>query len=283
MTAVLDLVVVGHVTLDRLAGEIRPGGAAYYAAVAAHRLGLGVGLLTSHGPDFPEDALPDGLSVVNVDADRTTIFEHARSPAGRTLRMISRATDLAAEDLPAAWRDASLALLSPVAGEVDPRLASCFPDASLGVLPQGWMRARGAGGAITPRLWEDADLVLPHIQLLVVSEEDVAPFRQEALEWFQRVPVAAVTRGARGVALFVNGEEYGVAPDPAVERDATGAGDVFAAVLLLEYHRMADPWEAAAAAACAAAASVEGPGAAAIPDRTTLEARLAAYHTRLAG
>jgi len=283
VTAVLDLVAVGHVTLDRLAGEIRPGGAAYYAAVAAHRLGLRVGLLTSHGPDFPEDALPAGLSVVNVNAERTTIFEHARSPAGRMLRVISRATDLEADDLPAAWRAAPLALLCPVAGEVDPLLASCFPDTSLGVLPQGWMRARGAGGAITPRRWEDADLVLPHIQLLVVSEEDVAPFRGEALEWVQRIPVAAVTRGARGATLFVNGEAYGVEPDIAVARDATGAGDVFGAVLLIEYHRVADPWEAAAAAACAAGAAVEGPGAAAIPGRVGLEARLAAYRARLAG
>ena len=283
MTAGLDLVAVGHVTLDHLAGERRPGGAAYYAAAAAHQLGLRVGLLTSHGPDFPEGALPDGLSVVKVDARHTTTFEHARSASGRTLRLTARAADLEVEDLPAPWREVPLALLCPVAGEVDPLLAACFPDGSLGVLPQGWMRERGAGGAITPRLWEEAALVLPHAQVLVVSEEDVAPFQEQALEWFQQVPVAAVTRGALGATLFVNGEAYAVAPDPAVERDATGAGDVFAAVLLIAYNRGADPWETVAAAVCAAAAAVEGPGAATVPDRVALEARLAAYRARLAG
>ncbi|MBI2527837.1 MAG: ribokinase [Candidatus Rokubacteria bacterium] len=284
MTAGPDFVAVGHVTLDQFDGERRPGGAAYYAAVTAHRLGLRVGLLTSHGPDFPEDALPDGLSVVKVDARHTTTFAHARAAAsGRTLRMTGRAADLEVEDLPAPWREVPLALLCPVAGEVDPLLAACFPDGSLGVLPQGWMRERGAGGAIAPRAWEDAALVLPHAQVLVVSEEDVAPFREEALEWFQQVPVGAVTRGALGATLFVNGEAYTVAPDSAVERDVTGAGDVFATALLVEYHRGADPWEAAAAAACAAAAAVEGTGAAAVPDRVALAARLAAYRARLAG
>jgi sugar/nucleoside kinase (ribokinase family) len=69
----------------------------------------------------------------------------------------------------------------------------------------------------------------------------------------------------------------------AAEVDATGAGDVFAAVLFLEYHRRGDPWEAARAAACAAAASVEAPGPDAIPDRSALEARLKAYRARRGG
>ena len=48
----MDLVVIGHVTLDEVAGATRPGGAAYYAAVTASRLGLDVGLLTSFGPEY---------------------------------------------------------------------------------------------------------------------------------------------------------------------------------------------------------------------------------------
>jgi sugar/nucleoside kinase (ribokinase family) len=174
-------------------------------------------------------------------------------------------------------------MLCPVAGEVDPRLARSLGEASLGVVPQGWMRARGAGGAITAQSWEDADLVLPYTQSLVVSIEDIEPFEKEALEWFQQVPVAAVTRGRQGAALFVNGEHYTVAPDPATEVDATGAGDVFAATLLIEYQLEGNPWDAAAAAACCAAASVEAVGPAAIPDRAALDARIRAYRRRQGG
>ena len=95
------------------------------------------------------------------------------------------------------------------------------------------------------------------------------------------MPIGAVTRGPDGAILFVNGERYGVEPDVAVEKDATGAGDVFATTLLIAYNRDGNAWDAAAAAACCAAASVEAEGAAGIPDRAGLEARLAAYRRRL--
>jgi sugar/nucleoside kinase (ribokinase family) len=276
----VDFVAIGHLTLDQAAGGTRPGGAAYYAAMTAWRLGLRVGLVTSCGPDFPADALPADVEVANVPSDRTTIFKLEGSPRGRRLSLLSRAADIEASHLPDGWRDAPLALLCPVINEVDPALAASFAEASLGVLPQGWMRRRAAGGAITPEPWEDGEIVLPHAQLLVVSLEDIEPFEKPALEWFQHLPLGAVTQGREGAVLFVNGERYRVEADRAAEVDPTGAGDVFAAALLIEYDREGNPWEAAAAAACCAAASVEAAGAAGIPDRPTLAARLAAYHRR---
>jgi sugar/nucleoside kinase (ribokinase family) len=284
----VDFVAVGHVTLDQTPRGTRPGGAAYYAAVTAHRLGLRVGLLTSHGPDFPRDALPADISVVTVPAARTTTFKvgQSRIAPGRRVRdlaVLARATDLEAAALPEEWSDASLGALCPVAGEVDPALAAAFPETSLVALPQGWMRQRGAGGVVTPQPWEDADLVLPHVQGVVVSLEDIEPFPKEALEWFQRVPLGAVTRGADGAILFVNGERYGVEADLAQEVDETGAGDVFATALLIAYNREGNAWDAAVAAACCAAAAVEGEGVARIPDRATLESRIAAYRRRQGG
>lgn len=279
----MDLVAIGHVTLDHVHDTIRPGGAALYAAVAAHRLGAQVGLLSSFGDDFPVTAVPEGIAVVNVPSRSTTAFEHTILPEGRRLRLLSRATDLQASDLPVEWSRAPLALLCPVAGEVDPALASAFEDAAIGVLPQGWLRARQAGGLMAPCAWEDAALVLPQTQLLVLSEEDAAPLEQDVGDWIDAVPLAALTRGPRGAVLFVNGERYHVEPDVAAEADATGAGDVFGAVLFLEYHRRGDPWEAAAMAACAAAASVEEAGPGAVPDRIALEERLRAYRVRCGG
>jgi sugar/nucleoside kinase (ribokinase family) len=284
-----DLVVAGHVTLDVTSSGTRPGGAAYYAALAAHRLGLRVGLLTSFGPDFPAEAIPSDFSVAKVDSAQTTTFALAGAGvlagagAGRTLTLATRAADLEADDLPPDWGSAPLALLCPVVNEVDPALAESLGAASLGVLPQGWMRRREKGGAIVTQAWEDAEPVLAWAQLMVASEEDVAGFREDAVEWLQRVPLGALTAGARGATLFVNGEPYHVAPDHASEVDDTGAGDVFATTLLIEYHRGGDPWEAAAAAACAAAAVVEGKGAAALLDRAALTTRLAEYRRRRGG
>jgi sugar/nucleoside kinase (ribokinase family) len=93
----------------------------------------------------------------------------------------------------------------------------------------------------------------------------------------QLVPVGVVTVGRRGALLYVNGERYDVRPRPARVVDATGAGDVFAAAFLIEYHRHGDPWEAAEAATCAASLSVEGEGWSAVPDADTLAAVLKDY------
>jgi sugar/nucleoside kinase (ribokinase family) len=271
------------VTFDETLSGVRPGGSAYYAALTAHRLGLSVGLLTSVAPDYPLDIFPKGLQVTTVASPDTTRYRLGKSKGVRALTLLSRAADLEAEHLPDAWREAPLAVLSPVAGEVDPALAGAFEDAAVAVLPQGWMRKRGRGGLMGFQPWEDADAVLPQTQLLVLSEEDLPGGEAAAVAWLQQVPLGAITRGRRGATLYVNGDPYHVEADAASEVDETGAGDVFATTLLVEYQRRGDPWEAAAAAACGGAASVEGEGPAAVLDRAGLDARLAAYLRRWGG
>jgi sugar/nucleoside kinase (ribokinase family) len=283
VSGVPDLVVAGWVTLDRVDGDTRPGGAAYYAAVTAARQGLRVGVLTSHGPEFPSEAWPHGVEVVNVAADRTAVFRVETDATGRRLAVEATATPLAVPHLPDAWRGAPLVVVCPIAGEVDPALAGAFRDASVAVCPQGWLRRLEPDGAVATAPWDQAHDVLPHAQLLAVSQDDIAPFAEQTREWVQRVPLAVVTRGAEGAILFVNGERYHVEADLAREVDATGAGDVFAATLLIHYQREGNAWESAAAAACAAAASVEGKGAAGVPDRAALEERLRAYRRRRDG
>ena len=279
----MDLVAIGHVTFDETPSGVRPGGSAYYVALAARRLGLEVGLLTSVAPDFPSDVIPAGITVASVSSPRTTRYRVGEAGGSRTLTLLSRAEDIEIQHLPEGWKSAPLAVLCPVVGEVDPALVSAFDDASLAVLPQGWMRTRGKDGVMGPQPWEDADDVLPLTQLLVLSEEDVPGSEETAVKWFDQVPLGAITRARRGATLYVNGEPYHVAPDRAAETDPTGAGDVFATTLLIEYQRVGDAWEAAAAAACAGAATVEGTGVAALLDRAGLAARLAAYQRRLVG
>ena len=136
----------------------------------------------------------------------------------RELAILGRATDLESGALPDEWQDVGLGVLCPVAGEVDPALATAFPETSLVVLPQGWMRQRGAGGVVPPQPWEDADLVLPHVQAVVVSHEDIEPFQKEAA---RVVPAGAGRRGhprAPGRDPLRQRRPYGVEPDVAVER-----------------------------------------------------------------
>lgn len=272
-----DFVAVGHVTLDRFGDQVRPGGAAIYAAVTAHRLGLTAGVLTSHGHDFPLEALPPQIEVVTVPAPRTTVFEHRVSAAGRALRVGAAARPLSAADVPEDWRDAGMVLLAPVLAEVDVDLGAAFPEATLGADAQGWLRGVGPGGEVMPQPWTPPRALLGRLQALFVSAEDVRGHETLVTEWIQRLPVAVVTGGRLGALLYVNGERYDVRAWRSREVDATGAGDVFAAAFMAHYRAEGDPWQAAEAAACAAALSVEGEGWSAVPDAATLERALGAY------
>ena len=273
-----QFVAVGHVTLDRVGDTIRPGGAALYAAMTAHRLGLSAGILTSHADDFPLDELPPQIEVISVPAAQTTTFEHREVEGRRTLRVTDAAGPLGVADVPDDWRDAPMVLLAPVLNEVDPLLATAFGDASLAAAAQGWLRGVGADGAVTPTIWMPPDFLIARLQALFLSREDVGEDLTGAVEMFQRVPVGVLTAGEDGALLFVNGDRYEIRPHPVREVDGTGAGDVFAATFLIDYHRDGNPWDAAALAACAGALTVRGEGIAAVPDRAALDDALRAYH-----
>lgn len=268
---------IGHVTLDQVGEATRPGGAALYAAVTAHRLGLSVGLLTSHGEDFPLDAVPSRIEVVSVPSRETTRFEHRYEAGGRVSRVHGRARPLTAADVPDDWLDAALVLLAPVLEEVDPLLAVEFAEGTVGAAAQGWLRAVDRAGLVAPRAWESPRPLLNAAQGLFLSREDVRGREASIVEWLQHVPLGVLTADRDGALLFVNGDRYEVRARPATELDPTGAGDVFAATFMIEYQRTGDPWQAAAAAACAGSLSVEGEGWATVPDRAALGAALAEY------
>jgi sugar/nucleoside kinase (ribokinase family) len=272
-----DFVAIGHVTLDETPGGLRPGGSALYAGLMAYHHGLRVGILTSHGPDFPTDALPSGIEVVRVPARATTRFAIEYTSAGRTLALQARASPLLPAHLPPHFADAGLAYLAPVADEVASDFAGAFPEAAVGAGAQGWCRVWDRVGRVIMRAWPNPAPVLSHLQALFFSEDDVAGWEPRALELYQHVPVGALTFAERGAVLFVNGERYRIAAAPAVEADPTGAGDVFAAAFLIHYNRTGDPIEAAAFAAVAGAITVERAGIAGVPARDELAARWRAF------
>jgi sugar/nucleoside kinase (ribokinase family) len=272
-----DFVAIGHVTLDRIGDASRPGGAALFAAVAAHRLGLSVGLLTSHGDDFPLDLIPPKIEVVSIPAADTSRFEHRLDAGGRVSHVRAVAGPLTTADVPDDWRGAALTLLAPVLDEVDPMIATLFTEGAVGAAAQGWLRHAARDGLVVPRTWRSPERLLQSVQALFLSREDIRGQESEVVEWFQRMPIGALTADRDGALLFVNGERYEVRPRPAREVDPTGAGDVFAATFLVQYQRDGDPWQAAAAAACAGSLAVEGQGWSAVADRAALDAALAAY------
>ncbi len=273
----LDFVAVGHVTLDRVPGTTRLGGAAAFASVTAAMLGFRSGLLTSAAPDFPHWGSLEGVEIHCLEAPRTTEFENLYEGSERRQRVLAQAAPLTEASLGSIQprlREDGAVLYCPVVHEVQVLLAPLAREGLSGVVPQGYFRRWSENGIVRPRDWENALEALAPAHLVVMSEEDhFAP--EEIAEEFPGLAFA-VTKGAKGVRIYSAGDVYDLPSFPAVEVDPTGAGDVFAAAFLVALREKQPVVRAARFASCAASLAVEAPGVEGIPTRGAVEARLRA-------
>lgn len=274
-----DALIIGHVTRDLTPNGWRLGGAAYYAARAASLRGLSVAALTSADGEVAaaaRAALP-GVTLRIVPADVSTTFENVYHDGARTQFLRAVASPLRAQDIPAAWLAAPVALLAPVAGEVDPDIvAALSPVTRVGLAPQGWLRAWDASGAVQPVPLEPAGReALSHCQAVILSRDDLggngaSPAARQRVDtmlgdWAGDVACLVITRGWEGAEVWHDGRRSLVPGFPAREVDPTGAGDVFAVTFLCALADGSTPEGAAREANAVAACSVEGEGASAIP------------------
>ncbi len=276
-----DFLVIGHAVQDLSPADAtrwRLGGAAAYASILARDLGLRTAVLTSAGPEIDPATRFPGVQVVNVPSESSTQFRNVYGRDRRRQFIPRRASPIGPKHLPEAWRMAKIVLLGPVAGEVDPALAACFPESLVGAGAQGWLREIAADSSVRPvppEEW-DAGAVLEYADALFLSDEDIPPHAAPAAlqRWGEMVETLAFTRGYNGADVLHCGQWRHIDAFPADPVDPTGAGDIFATAFLASLHESGDPWEAARFAACAASFVVEGEGTNAIPDRDQINQRL---------
>jgi hypothetical protein len=272
----LDYLLIGHVVVDRISrNQVRVGGTAAYSGLTARNLGMRVGVLTSAAY---EPALVDtleGIRVARVPAEFTTQFVNSYDLLRRrTQRIEWVAEPLEFRHLLPEWQDAPIVHLAPLVQEVDPDLVTRFPNALIGVTPQGWLRAWDEQGVVHATRWEGADAVLERADAIILSAEDIAdPKEMAALQ--ERARLLVVTEGRTGATLYRRGERLHHSPAfrAAREYDPTGAGDVFAAAFLVHLQRSGDPLAAADMANCVASFAVERAGLHGVPTLEQVEAR----------
>ena len=269
----VDYLVIGHLAVDVIPAGLRLGGTAAYAALSARALGLRVGIVTAAGKDAPLDAL-DGIPVVSIPSEHSTTFENIQTPEGRKQVLHHRAGMLSLEDIPAAWRSASIVHVGPIAQEFAPDLPGQVPASLIGVTPQGWLRTWNDDGHVEPCAWKQAETVLPRVGAAVISSEDVGGDEEEIEFFAHHARILAVTEAAAGVRLYWHGDQRRFPAPKVREVDSTGAGDIFAAAFFIRLYTTRDPWEAARFATQFAAYSVTRPGLEGIPTRKEIQACL---------
>ena len=259
---------IGHVTQDLTPAGSVPGGTALFAALTARALGEEPSILTSLGPGADLGPLAS-VAMHVVPAGCSTTFENRQTDNGRVQRIrgVAARLEVAAAARLAAERPA-VVHLGPVADEVDPAIAALFPDAIVGVTPQGWMREWDASGLVGRKRWVAPAALAARARAAVFSSEDVGG-DEGAIDLVARAfAVTVVTEGARGARLLVRGRApVHVPAPPRNEVDPTGAGDIFAAAFFISLARGASPIAAAEAATLLAADSVTHQGVAWLLDR----------------
>jgi sugar/nucleoside kinase (ribokinase family) len=288
-----EFVALGHVTRDLHAdGSFALGGTVTFAALTAARLGLSAGVVTSADAQLAAllpGALPD-IALHILPATQSTTFENHYQHGFRTQYLRARSTDLRANDIPAPWLDADILLLGPLAQELHADMITLLPRRPgrlLAATPQGWLRRWDEDGRVWPTPWHDAEQILPALDVLILSHDDLLPFADgnrsaaDALleHWSTLVPLLVATDGRHGASLFQHGRVVARFPAyPAQEVDPTGAGDVFAAAFLTHLYRYGDPALAIDFANCTAAFSIEQSGIAGIPTLAQVEQRIHLNH-----
>jgi ribokinase len=248
----VELTVVGSINLDLVARVQRlpragetlvghdfvrvPGGKGANQAVAAARLGAHVRMVGAVGDDpLAEEALV-GLHDAAVELELTRT-----GATGIALILVDDAGENQIVVVPGA--NAHVSPSSP-GGAVLCQLE----------VPEGVVRAAANGAAFFALNAAPARPVELEPDLLIVNRLE--------REVVSRGKLVAVTYGAEGAALFENGTEVARATPPHVEAvDGTGAGDAFAACLVVSLLEGRDRGDALARACAAGAIAVSRFGA----------------------
>jgi sugar/nucleoside kinase (ribokinase family) len=168
-----------------------------------------------------------------------------------------------------------------VAQEIDDGVAGCFPDALLGLTPQGWMRAWDEQGIVHPATWDPPDKLLQRADVVILSREDVAEDLELVQRYVNRTRLLVLTAGWKGATVYHEGQARSFPAPKATELDPTGAGDIFASAYLIALHKSQDPWLSAQFANCVAAHSVERSGMDSIPTRQEIAGCRARFGDRI--
>ncbi len=268
---------VGHFCYDVSPNGYILGGSASYSTLTARNLGHHARAVTAVGANFDrQNPLLDGITTAYCESPETTIFDNQYDEKGHRQQFIlGTAKELKGPDVPIEWYTSDIVYLCPIADEVSAELVHSFSKHTLiGATPQGWLRQWNTSGKVEARRWRTAEDILPYIDVLILSDEDVRSYPDELEKYIQLAPIVVLTRGADGATLFQNDTQLKSKAYSVTEIDPTGAGDVFATSFLIDYYQNRSVEKALNFAHCVASFAVEGVGTTCIPTLEQVMLRL---------
>lgn len=268
-----EYLCIGHLTIDKTPVGDKIGGTAAYSSLTARAMGLDTALYTT----FHQPELPLIFSEINfhVQTESTLMtFENIYHEEKRTQHLLHTCAELNISALPLQWSDASIIHFGPIFHDVTPESISLFPNAFIGITPQGWLRTVD-GTVVQPKSWDWLRDYLPLADAVVLSVEDVN-YDEDAIQTIASLTkVLAVTEGFYGARIYHEGTVYRCHAPKLTEIDPTGAGDIFAAIFFIMLHNGKSPNHAGQIATHLASSSVLRSGLESIPTQLEIQQTLA--------
>ncbi|MBK8699644.1 MAG: hypothetical protein IPN29_08880 [Saprospiraceae bacterium] len=270
-------ICIGHVCHDKTPSGFVPGGTVTYASVLAAAHGYQTSIWTSAGEDFLFNELFDrrGIHQYVLPAAETTEFENIYFSSGRSQYIRARASMMEAKYFPRELMGGDIVHLGAIANEIDfnvlPELKAGLTGASI----QGCFRHWQADGKIYLQDFDWKEL--QGIDIVFLSLEDIEGREEVIADLLPFVGHIVLTRGSEGATVY---HHYGISHSPAFpvqEKDATGAGDVFAATYLMAFSQSGDIAEATIVAHCAASYVAEGAALSSMPSPEMIWTRTIQY------
>ena len=263
-----ELVAIGHVTWDVLAGDDarEPGGAVAFASATAKSLGVRAAIVTSCAGDYPiEDIVDDSDGAVRVPSADTSTFENRYDERGDRVQVLHRrGGDISEADVPNGWRSPEMLFVGPLTQELPVDCLKWFSARVSCVVPQGWLRSWAEPLPSEVEVSKSPPVGMScGWDICVVSESEVEPRTLDA--WRAKSDNLVVTKGRDGAELYMRGAGDPIPVSSFADQvdgagaDTTGAGDVFAAAMLVRYTAIGDAREAAIYASSCAALSTRAP------------------------
>jgi sugar/nucleoside kinase (ribokinase family) len=284
-----DLLLIGAITRDLvndpgegaeaaalLAAPSRLGGTVSFAANTALRMGRTPTVVTRAASDDDLGELPASVHCLRLESPVTTTFANVYTPTGRVQHVFTPVGPITADEIPPAYCSARAVLLGPLVNEIGPDLPPLFGDDTLvAAVPQGWMRRWDGSGRVYAKPWENYAEILPYVDVLVASMEDIDHDLGRLVPFFDYISLIVMTEYREGSSIYQRLDDgrievTRVAPRPAGEVDPTGAGDIFATAFLIRLQETGDPVHAARFANVTASYGVEHLGISGIPTRDTV-------------
>ncbi len=215
-----------------------------------------VTIVAPHGADFLEFKSDAKLYPENPVGKKTLMYENIIKAGVRLQKAHDRE---AASPVPADNKvkkrlaTSDIVFVTPLMPNLSPEylrhaLSNTKPETLKVLLPQGYYRDFDNEDNVCVRSFNEANEILPLVDIVIVSEEDHSNMLAVAKEWVSRHKITAIiTLGEKGAVSVMRQKETWL-PTRAVSKneivDSVGSGDVFSAGFAYRYQQTHDLKEA---------------------------------------